>query len=125
MARAKQEHVCEICGKTFYYSAHLRTVCSYECRDKLRKLKSKEHNDKRREGRHNKIPFVHKPATDNMKALEEDAYAFYEKAKKYDLLLVPSDSFGFEGYVRISYCVSPSQIERSLPYFKKLIEEYK
>lgn len=60
-----------------------------------------------------------------VKSPEADANAFCEKAKKYDLLLVPSDSFGFEGYVRISYCVSTSQIERSLPYFKKLIEEYK
>ena len=60
-----------------------------------------------------------------VKSPEEDANAFCEKAKKYELLLVPSDSFGFEGYVRISYSVSTSQIERSLPYFKKLIEEYK
>lgn len=60
-----------------------------------------------------------------IKSPEADATAFCERAKKYDLLLVPSDSFGFEGYVRISYCVSYSQIEKSLPYFKKLIEEYK
>ena len=53
-----------------------------------------------------------------------DANVFCENAKKYDLLLVPSDSFGYEGYVRISYCVSTEQIEKSLPYFKKLIEEY-
>lgn len=60
-----------------------------------------------------------------IKSPEADANAFCERAKKYDLLLVPSDSFGFEGYVRISYCVSYTQIEKSLPYFKKLIEEYK
>lgn len=60
-----------------------------------------------------------------VKSPEPDANAFCERAKKYELLLVPSDSFGFEGYVRISYCVSTSQIEKSLPYFKKLIEEYK
>ncbi len=59
-----------------------------------------------------------------VKALEPDANAFYEKAKKHELLLVPSDSFGVEGYVRISYCVSENQIERSLPAFKKLYEEY-
>ena len=56
---------------------------------------------------------------------EPDANAFCEKAKKYELLLVPGDDFGFEGYVRISYCVSRSQIERSLTAFKALIEEYK
>lgn len=60
-----------------------------------------------------------------VKSPEKDANAFCERAKKYELLLVPSDSFGFEGYVRISYCVSYEQIEKSLPAFKTLIEEYK
>lgn len=60
-----------------------------------------------------------------VKSPESDANAFCERAKKYELLLVPSDDFGFEGYVRISYCVSTTQIERSLPAFKALIEEYK
>ena len=59
-----------------------------------------------------------------VKALEDDAEAFCERAKKYELLLVPSDSFGVTGYVRISYCVSTEQIEKSLPAFKKLAEEY-
>lgn len=59
-----------------------------------------------------------------MKSPEKDAAAFCEKAKKYDILLVPSDSFGFPGYVRLSYCVSTEMIERSLPSFKKLAEEY-
>lgn len=39
-------------------------------------------------------------------ALEKDAYAFTEKAKKYDLLIVPGDDFGCPGHVRISYCVT-------------------
>lgn len=60
-----------------------------------------------------------------MKALEDDAYKFCERAKKYELLLVPSDDFGFSGYVRISYCVKTEQIKNALPAFKKLIEEYK
>ncbi|MBQ8503234.1 MAG: pyridoxal phosphate-dependent aminotransferase [Clostridia bacterium] len=59
-----------------------------------------------------------------MKSPEEDAVAFCEKAKKYELLLVPSDSFGFPGYVRLSYCVSTAMIEKSLPSFKALSEEY-
>ncbi|WP_461206334.1 pyridoxal phosphate-dependent aminotransferase [Clostridium sp. DL1XJH146] len=59
------------------------------------------------------------------KSLEDDAYAFCEKAKKYDLLLVPGDDFGCPGHVRISYCVKTDQIERSLPAFKKLYDEYK
>ena len=59
-----------------------------------------------------------------MKALESDANAFCERAKAYELLLVPSDSFGVPGYVRIAYCVSYEQIERSLPAFRKLYEDY-
>ena len=60
-----------------------------------------------------------------VKSLEEDANAFCERAKKYELLLVPSDSFGVKGYVRIAYCVSYSQIEKSLPAFKALYLDYK
>ena len=60
-----------------------------------------------------------------VKSPEEDATAFCERAKKYELLLVPSDDFGCKGYVRICYCVSTEQIERALPSFKALIEEYK
>ncbi|MCQ2511144.1 MAG: pyridoxal phosphate-dependent aminotransferase [Lachnospiraceae bacterium] len=60
-----------------------------------------------------------------VKAMEEDATAFYEKAKKHELLLVPADSFGTPGYVRIAYCVQTEMIERALPAFKALAEEYK
>lgn len=59
-----------------------------------------------------------------MKSPEPDAAAFCEKAKKYELLLVPSDSFGIGGYVRLAYCVKTSMIEKALPSFKKLAEEY-
>ncbi len=56
---------------------------------------------------------------------EPDAGAFCEKAKQYDLLLVPSDSFGMPGFVRIAYCVKPEMIERALPAFEKLFREYR
>ena len=59
-----------------------------------------------------------------VKALEEDAYAFCERAKKYELLLVPSDDFGVTGYVRIAYCVSNDQIRRSIPAFEALYNDY-
>ena len=59
-----------------------------------------------------------------MRSPVESATEFCESAKKYDLLLVPSDSFGFPGYVRLSYCVSEDMIRRSLPAFRKLAEEY-
>ncbi len=60
-----------------------------------------------------------------LKALENDAVAFAERAKKYELLLVPSNDFGTSGYVRISYCVKTETIEKALPAFKSLMEEYK
>lgn len=56
---------------------------------------------------------------------EPDADAFAERAKDYELLIVSANSFGVEGYVRISYCVSPDMIARSLPAFKALAESYK
>ena len=59
-----------------------------------------------------------------VKSPEQDANAFCERAKKYDLLLVPGDDFGCPGYVRIAYCVSPEMIKRSLPAFEKLAGEY-
>lgn len=58
------------------------------------------------------------------RSLEADAGAFCEKAKKYDLLLVPGDGFGTPGHFRISYCVQTETIERALPLFKKLAEDY-
>lgn len=60
------------------------------------------------------------------KALEEDAIKFCEKAKKYDLILVPSDSFGCPGYFRIAYCVQTEKVERSLEAFRKFVKnEYR
>lgn len=59
-----------------------------------------------------------------IKAPGGDANAFSEKAKRRDLLLVPGDGFGCPGYFRICYCVSYDMIQRSLPRFRELIEEY-
>ena len=58
-----------------------------------------------------------------VKAPGGDAMAFAEKAKKKNLLIVPSDSFGVPGYFRLSYCVSKEMIERSLPVFKEVFAE--
>ncbi|MCL2717816.1 MAG: pyridoxal phosphate-dependent aminotransferase [Lachnospiraceae bacterium] len=57
------------------------------------------------------------------KALEEDAAAFCRKALKYDLILVPSDSFGCPGYFRMAYCIDTEKVKRSLPVFKRFVEE--
>ena len=60
-----------------------------------------------------------------VKAMCEDAHEFCEKAKDYELLLVPADSFGTPGYVRVSYCVQTKQIEDALPAFEALAKNYK
>ncbi len=59
-----------------------------------------------------------------VKALEADAYAFFEKAKKHEILVVPCDDFGVEGYVRIAYCTDRAKVEGALPAFKALAREY-
>lgn len=59
------------------------------------------------------------------RSLEPDANAFCEKAKQFNLLLVPGDDFGCPGHVRISYCVQTEMIERSLDAFRKLSELYR
>ena len=59
------------------------------------------------------------------KALEADAKEFCKKALKYDLALVPGDSFGCPGFFRIAYCVPTEKVERSLEAFRKLAYEYK
>lgn len=53
----------------------------------------------------------------------KDATSFYEKAKEYEILVVPCDDFGVDGYVRIAYCVDKKRIENSLPGFKKLAKD--
>ena len=60
-----------------------------------------------------------------IKSLEDDANAFSMRAREEELLLVPSDSFGIKGWVRIAYCTSYEQIEKSIPAFKKLYDSYK
>ncbi len=56
------------------------------------------------------------------KAMEEDAVSFSEKAKKYDLILVPSNTFGVDGYFRIAYCIDTEKVERSLDAFRKFVK---
>jgi aspartate aminotransferase len=60
-----------------------------------------------------------------VKAPEGDSYAFYEKAKAHEILVVPCDDFGVSGYVRIAYCTEKSRVVNALPAFKALAEEYK
>lgn len=53
-----------------------------------------------------------------------DEKEFCETAKKHHVLMVPGSSFACPGYVRIAYCVSHEQIERSLPAFREIAREY-
>lgn len=57
------------------------------------------------------------------KALEDDAVAFCNKAKDYDLILVPSDSFGVPGYFRMAYCIDTEKVERSLDALRRFVKE--
>lgn len=60
-----------------------------------------------------------------VKALEPDAEAFCERARRFELLPVPSDSFGVPGWVRVGYCVDHATIERSLPAWQALMDSYR
>ena len=57
------------------------------------------------------------------KALDEDAVAFCKKALQYDLILVPSDSFGVKGYFRMAYCIDTEKVERSLEALRRFVKE--
>ncbi len=53
-----------------------------------------------------------------------DEKEFVNKAKEYNILMVPGSSFACPGYVRIAYCVAYETIERSLESFKDLAKNY-
>ncbi|MDD3164294.1 MAG: pyridoxal phosphate-dependent aminotransferase [Oscillospiraceae bacterium] len=59
-----------------------------------------------------------------VKAPNGDDKAFVARAKQLHILIVPATSFGCPGYVRIAYCVSHETIQRSLPAFRQLAQEY-
>jgi aspartate aminotransferase len=54
-----------------------------------------------------------------------DDVRFVNFLKEYRILTVPGSAFGGPGYIRICYCVNDSTIERSLPIFKKAMQEFK
>ena len=57
------------------------------------------------------------------KALEEDAKVFCEKALKYDLILVPGDTFGCPGFFRMAYCIDTDKVRRSLDALRRFVKE--
>ncbi|MFC2583686.1 MAG: pyridoxal phosphate-dependent aminotransferase [Lachnoanaerobaculum saburreum] len=59
-----------------------------------------------------------------IKSPNNDGADFCERAKKYNMLLVPGEGFGMKEYVRLSFCVETEKIEKSIDIFKKIISEY-
>lgn len=57
------------------------------------------------------------------RALEEDSRAFCQKALKYDLVLVPGDTFGAPGFFRMAYCIDTEKVKRSLPALERFVKE--
>lgn len=58
------------------------------------------------------------------RTLDPDDIAFCEKAKEFNLLIVPGTGFGCPGHTRISYCVPTERVKRSLDAFEKLARSY-
>lgn len=59
------------------------------------------------------------------RSLEPDDMAFSERAKQFDLLLVPGSGFGAPGHFRLAYCVQTEMIQRALPKFQALADSYR
>ena len=59
------------------------------------------------------------------RTLIPDDIAFCEKAKDFNLLIVPGTGFGCPGHARISYCVPTERAKRSLDAFEALAKFYR
>ena len=59
------------------------------------------------------------------KAPITDATEFAMTALKYNLVLVPSDSFGRPGYVRLAYCVGEEKVARAMQAFREMMAKEK
>ncbi|MBR2894595.1 MAG: pyridoxal phosphate-dependent aminotransferase [Oscillospiraceae bacterium] len=60
-----------------------------------------------------------------VEAPDGDGNAFSDRAKEKNILIAPGDGFGIPSFCRLSTCVSPEMIERSLPAFKALMGDYR
>lgn len=59
-----------------------------------------------------------------MKSPDENVEKFVENGRKYNLFYAPGEDFGCPDYVRISFCIAPETIQKSLPLFEKLANDY-
>ena len=57
------------------------------------------------------------------RSLEPDAVAFCQKATRYDLVLVPGDSFGCPGHFRMAYCIDTEKVQRSFAALHRFVRE--
>lgn len=55
----------------------------------------------------------------------KDSCKFSDFLKKYDILAVPSKSFGIEGWIRFSYCIPTKTITNSYDAFKNMYLDLK
>ena len=53
-----------------------------------------------------------------------DSEKFSERAKEYDMIVVPGTGFGSKAHMRLSYCVETEKCEKALKVFEKMMEEY-
>ena len=60
-----------------------------------------------------------------IEAPDGDSEKFSERAKEYDMLVVPGTAFGSKAHMRLSYCVETEKCEKALTVFEKLMELYK
>ena len=60
-----------------------------------------------------------------VKAPIEDEVAFCNKAKAYNLLIVPARGFGCPGYFRMSYCIPYENVINSFDAIRQLMENYR
>ena len=59
-----------------------------------------------------------------VKAPDGDGKKMSELAKRQGILIVPTDTFGASGWVRIATCVSEQTVSGSMPYFERLAKDY-
>ena len=57
------------------------------------------------------------------RSLEPDAVAFCQKATRYDLVLVPGDSFGCPGHFRMAYCIDTEKVQRSFAALERFVRQ--
>lgn len=53
-----------------------------------------------------------------------DSELFSERAKEYNMLVVPGTGFGSKAHMRLSYCVETEKCEKSLDVFKEMMEKF-